>query len=63
MQQWDMAIIVTIDAENYEEAKAAADVISAELSASGEFEAFTPHYEHDNEGQRVVYLHNEDTPE
>lgn len=55
MPRYVHAILVVIEAEDYDASASIVDDIAEGLGVEGEY-AFTPHYEHDNDGQRVVYL-------
>ena len=60
MNRYDMAIIVTVDADNYEAAEQTAKNIAAWIGYLGRITcSVVLAYEHDNDGQRVVYLHPE----
>jgi hypothetical protein len=60
MERYDMALIITVDAENYEDAQQITDNIAAGLGDTEQIACSAAPYEHDNDGQRVVYLHPED---
>lgn len=55
MEGYHVAFVATVDAENYREALALADKWAKD-SKYMDIEAVT-HYDRDNNGQRVVYLH------
>lgn len=70
MPKYDMAIIVTIEADNYQDAATDAILVAHYLardeqekdidSYNGVVDTSIPDYETDFEGQRVVYLHPTD---
>jgi len=55
MPRYEHAIIVIVEADTFEVSAQIAEDIASGLAVEGE-EAFTSPYEHDNEGQRVLYL-------
>jgi hypothetical protein len=57
MPQFGHAIVVYIEADTYEASLKIAEDIAEGLCIDGE-ECEVPHYEHDNENQRMVYLHD-----
>ena len=60
MNTYDVALIVSIPADTYEEALNAAGHIAAGLGDTEELSVSAVlDYEYDNEGQRVLYLHND----
>lgn len=60
MSYYDMALIITVEADTYDEAFDKADDIAAGLSDMQQIPASAIFlYDHDNEGQRVLYLHPE----
>jgi hypothetical protein len=65
-RQYDIAIIATITARSYktamERAEKTAMAISGFLEGEYDHTGVARNYEHDNEGQRVLYLHPEDKP-
>jgi hypothetical protein len=56
MSQYDVALIVSIDASTYKDALRSALDLAKGIAQDGENISAVTHYEHDNEGQRVVYL-------
>lgn len=60
MPRYEHSIVLIIEADSFEESVREAEYVAQGLGVEGE-EAFVPPYEHDNEGQRVLYLHAEDT--
>jgi hypothetical protein len=56
MPQFAHAIVVYIEADDYEGSLKIAEDIAEGLGIEGE-NCHVPHYEHDNENQRMVYLH------
>jgi hypothetical protein len=64
---YKIAMVISIQADNYEEALDRAEKFSLQLSNVKEefddIECVVEHsYEHDNQGQRCLYLHNEEEP-
>jgi hypothetical protein len=57
MPQFAHAVVVYIEADDYEGSLKIAEDIAEGLCIDGE-EATVPHYDHDNENQRMVYLHD-----
>lgn len=59
--KYDMAIIVTVDAGSYDGAERQVKAIAGGLGDDGIncSAATNGDFEHDNEGQRVLYLHPE----
>lgn len=60
---YEIAIVVSIPASTYEDALAQAEELAESMSTDAGMgvEAISS-YEHDNDGQRVLYLHAEDDP-
>lgn len=65
MPVYDFAFIISVEGLDYNDASAQAvdlaDAISATLDA-GVTSVIDGQYEYDNDGQRVVYLHDENKP-
>jgi len=61
---WDVAAIITVQATSYDEAVSMVqDAAEHMLDGDEALQAdVVTNYEHDNEGQRVLYLHAEDDP-
>ena len=59
MQEFDVAIVVTIEANTYDGALRIANNIAEGLEIDGETAEAITNYDHDNDGQRVLYLHPE----
>lgn len=60
---WDIAIVVTIPADSYDEALREAGLLAEGLGNSEELRVeAVQSYDDDYEGQRVLYLHNEEEP-
>ena len=59
VKRYDMAILITVDARSYEGAQGITEDIAAGLGDSQQIACSAPSYEHDNSGQRVLYLHPE----
>lgn len=53
---YEIALIITIEADSYEDALASADDFTARAEAFGENILAVFDYETDNEDQRVLYL-------
>lgn len=58
MPKFDIPLIMTVEADSYEEAFQEADFVRKSLLADG-YTADHADLEYDNEDQRVVYLHPE----
>lgn len=60
---YTVALLVSIPADNYEAALQEAEDMAEGLGIMEELSvSAVTDYEHDNEGQRVLYLHPEDKP-
>lgn len=60
MQEFDIALIVTIEADSYEKALLEAEDMAEGIGMTEEISCSAViYYEHDNEGRRVLYLHPE----
>ena len=60
---FDIAIVVSVPAKNYGEALGIADNIAAGLGDTEQLSVSAVYdYEFDNEGQRVLYLHDPTQP-
>jgi hypothetical protein len=55
MPSFEHSIVIVIEADTFEESAQIAEDIAEGLGVEGE-NASVPPYEHDNEGQRVLYL-------
>lgn len=63
MNKYEIALVVTIEAENYDKALTDAHHLAMEVGYSNGVPCTAVcNYEHDHEGQRVLHLSNEDTP-
>jgi hypothetical protein len=56
MSNYDIALIVTIDAGSYDHALRQADALAEGVGYDGENIAVVTQYAYDGEGRRVVYL-------
>lgn len=64
MPAYDVALLVTIEADSYEEALGEARMLAEGVASAEELSCSAVlDYERDNEGQRVLYLHPEETPD
>jgi hypothetical protein len=59
MPSYDMAIIVTLTAPDYDAAEQMTDDLAAGIGDAEQIPCSAAMYEHDNYGQRVLYLHHE----
>lgn len=57
MPNFDIALILTVEADNYHKALKHADNLAEGVAADGENISAVFDYESDNDGQRVLYLH------
>ncbi len=62
-KKYDMALVLSVEAESYKQAERMAKYIAEGLGQEEVNVSATFDYEHDNDGQRVLYLHPEDEPE
>lgn len=60
MPNYDIALILTVNAPNYEAALKYADTVAAGVGMDEENISAVWNYEEDLTGQRVLYLHPED---
>ena len=61
MSQFHIALIVTFTADTYADALKQADQLAEGIGITEEILVSAQlSYDHDNEGQRVLYLHNEE---
>lgn len=61
MPKYDIALILTVDARNYDAALVHAHDVAAGVGMDEENISAVFNYEHED-GQRVLYLHPEDSP-
>lgn len=62
MNTYDVAIVVSIEANTYDGALRIAENIAEGLGTEGETAHAVFNYDRDYEGQRVLYLHDENVP-
>ena len=63
--KFDIPVVLEVEAPSYEEAikKVTECMVVTNHVTGDDVEASIPSHEHDNDGQRVIYLHPENEPE